>query len=48
LWFDSADAAAAAGCPATITPFNGEHGAGIQALSTKQFPNDQGRPRQLE
>jgi hypothetical protein len=48
LWFDSPEAASAAGCPATPTPFNGEHSAGIQALSTKQFPNDQGPLRQLE
>jgi hypothetical protein len=48
LWFDSTDAAVAAGCPATVTPFNGEHNAGIQALSTKQFPNDEGPLRQLQ
>jgi hypothetical protein len=48
LWFDSPLAAAAAGCPATVTPFNGEHNAGIQALSTRQFPNDQGPLRQIQ
>jgi hypothetical protein len=48
LWFDSPDAAAAAGCPATVTPFNGDHSAGIQALSTKQFAADQGPLRQLQ
>ncbi len=37
LWFDSSTAAAAAGCPATVTPFNGVHNAGIQVLSTRQF-----------
>jgi hypothetical protein len=37
LWFDSPDAAAAAGCPNTETPFNGTHTAGIQALSTRNF-----------
>jgi hypothetical protein len=34
LWFDSAAAAAKAGCPSTKTPFNGEHNAGIQVLNT--------------
>ena len=37
VWFDSPDAAAAAGCPNTETPFNGDHTAGIQALSTRNF-----------
>jgi hypothetical protein len=48
LWFDSPIAAAAAGCPGSVTPFNGEHNAGIQALSTKQFPNDHGPLRQIQ
>jgi hypothetical protein len=38
LWFDSAADAAKAGCPATHTPFNGEHNAGIQVLNTSTFP----------
>ena len=42
LWFNSAKDAAAAGCPATITPFNGEHDAGVQALSTRNFPVNSG------
>jgi hypothetical protein len=37
LWFDDPTAAAAAGCPGTVTPFNGVHDAGIQVLSTRQF-----------
>ena len=37
LWFDSPQDAQAAGCPATETRFNGEHNAGIQALSTRNF-----------
>jgi hypothetical protein len=37
LWFDSPQAAQAAGCPVTETRFNGEHNAGIQALSTRNF-----------
>jgi hypothetical protein len=37
LWFGSPEAAQAAGCPANVTPFNGDHTAGIQALSTRNF-----------
>jgi len=37
LWFNSPADAAAAGCGNTVTPFNGEHNAGVQALSTRQF-----------
>ena len=36
VWFNSPNDAAAAGCPATVTPFNGDHTAGVQALSTRQ------------
>jgi hypothetical protein len=39
LWFGSASAALAAGCPGTVTPFAGAHRAGIQALSTRNFAN---------
>jgi hypothetical protein len=48
LWFNSPRDAAAAGCPNTITPFNGDHTAGIQALSTRQFRNDQGPLRRIQ
>jgi hypothetical protein len=37
LWFDSPVDAARAGCGDTVTPFNGVHNAGVQALSTRQF-----------
>ena len=47
LWFGSPQAAQAAGCPNTVTRFNGEHKAGIQALSTRNFPTLQGPLRQL-
>ena len=47
LWFGSPAAAQAAGCPNTVTRFNGEHNAGIQALSTRQFGQLQGPLRQL-
>jgi len=42
LFFDSPEAAERGGCPDTVTPFNGEHRAGIKALSTREFPDDQG------
>jgi hypothetical protein len=47
LWFGSPGGALRAGCPATVTRFNGEHNAGIQALSTRNFPNLFGPLRQL-
>ena len=31
-----------AGCPGDVTPFNGEHNAGIQALSTRNRLDVQG------
>ena len=34
LWFNSPDDAEAAGCPNAVTPFNGDHNAGVQALKT--------------
>jgi hypothetical protein len=48
LWFNSPADAAAAGCPSTVTPFNGDHTAGIQVLSTRNFPANQGPLRQLK
>ena len=42
MWFDTPHAAAAAGCPATVTPFSGEHQAGLQVLNTSNFPDDHG------
>jgi hypothetical protein len=48
LWFGSAEAAAEAGCPNTVTRFNGEHNAGIQVLSTRTFPDLEGPLRQLD
>jgi hypothetical protein len=47
LWFNSPVDAAAAGCPGGTTPFNGDHTAGVQALSTRNFANDQGPLRML-
>ncbi len=42
LWFNSPETAQAAGCPATVTPFNGEHNAGIQVLNTSNFADGRG------
>jgi hypothetical protein len=47
LWFGSPEAAQAAGCPAAVTPFNGEHNAGIQVLNSSNFPDDHGPLRNL-
>jgi hypothetical protein len=47
LWFDSPDAASAAGCPATVTAFNGSHNGGIQVLNTSNFADDQGPLRNI-
>jgi hypothetical protein len=47
LWFNSPADAINAGCPGTVTRFNGEHNAGVQVLSTRNFADDQGPLRQL-
>lgn len=47
LWFNSPNDAQSAGCPGTVTPFNGEHNAGIQVLNTSNFSDDQGPLRSV-
>ena len=47
LWFNAPADAVAAGCPGATTPFNGDHTAGVQAMSTRNFADDQGPLRQL-
>lgn len=47
LWFNSPADAAAAGCPNTVTPFNGDHTAGVQAMSTRNFPDNAGPLRSV-
>lgn len=42
LWFNSPEDAKKAGCAATVTPFNGEHNAGIQVLNTSNFKDEEG------
>ena len=41
-WFNSPADAAKNGCATTVTPFNGEHNAGIQVLSTNGFADLKG------
>jgi hypothetical protein len=42
LWFNSPTDAQNAGCPNSVTPFNGEHNAGIQVLNTSNYPDNSG------
>jgi hypothetical protein len=42
LWFGSPEEAKDAGCSDTVTPFDGDHTAGIQAFSTRNFPKLEG------
>ena len=37
LWFSDPADAVAAGCPGTVTPFEGNHQAGIQVFNTSNF-----------
>lgn len=47
LWFNDPEDAKNAGGPATVTPFNGEHNAGVQILDTSNFPDDHGPLRDV-
>lgn len=47
LWFSDPQDAAKAGCTDAVTPFDGDHVAGIQILSTRQFKPDQGPLRKV-
>lgn len=38
IWFADPADAVSAGCPGTVTPFDGDHNAGIQVLNTMNFP----------
>src|ERR1700722_13087919 len=42
LWFNNPADVVKAGGPNTITPFNGEHNAGVQVLNTSQFGDTTG------
>ena len=48
LWFNSPSDAVAAGCPGATTPFNGDHTAGVQALSTRDFGDQTGPLRKIQ
>lgn len=48
LWFNSPEDAAAAGCLDIVTPFNGDHTAGIQVLNTSNFDDLEGPLRQID
>jgi len=48
IWFNSPDDAAAVGCPVGVTPFNGDHDAGVQVLNTQNFPDRAGPLFDLE
>jgi len=48
MWFDAPADAVAAGCPGTVTPFNGTHDAGVQVLNTSNFPNLHGPLRSIK
>jgi len=42
LWFNNPKDVVKAGGPGTVTPFNGEHDAGLQVLNTSEFPDIEG------
>jgi hypothetical protein len=42
LWFNNPSDAVRAGALGTVTPFNGEHNAGVQVLNTSNFPDNFG------
>jgi hypothetical protein len=42
MWFADPADAIKAGCPGTVTPFDGDHNAGIQVLNTSNFPYNHG------
>jgi hypothetical protein len=48
LWFNSPEDAARAGCADAVTPFNGEHNAGVQVLNTSNFAKEEGPLSQLQ
>jgi len=48
IWFADAADAEKAGCSGIVTPFDGDHEAGILVLSTANFPDDKGPLLQLK
>jgi hypothetical protein len=48
IWFADPTQATNAGCPGTVTPFDGDHEAGIQVLNTSNFADGNGPLRRLQ
>lgn len=48
IWFADPADAVNAGCPDTVTPFDGDHNAGIQVLNTSQFAIANGPLRRIQ
>jgi hypothetical protein len=48
LWFNNPADVVKAGGPNTITPFNGEHNAGVQVLNTSEFSETSGPLEQVK
>lgn len=48
LWFADPSDAGKVNCPATMTPFDGDHQAGIQVLNTSNYPDDHGPLRNVK
>jgi hypothetical protein len=48
VWFADPAQAVTAGCPGTVTPFDGDHEAGIQVLNTSNFPDANGPLRRIQ
>jgi hypothetical protein len=47
LWFNRPSDAVSVGALGTVTPFNGEHHAGVQVLNTSNFPDNFGPLRHV-
>lgn len=48
MWFADPAQAVNAGCPGTVTPFDGDHEAGIQVLNTSNFADANGPLRRIQ
>jgi hypothetical protein len=48
IWFADPADAVKAGCPGNVTPFDGDHNAGIQVLNTSNFPDANGPLRRIQ
>jgi hypothetical protein len=48
IWFADPTQATNAGCPGTVTPFDGDHEAGIQVLNTSNFSDANGPLRRVQ